>query len=200
MRNNHKNIAMEKEKFQAFVDETRSIWRKIKEEISKDIPEDLKEYIEEMLTESNKETGDEGEDAIEKMVISRGYITGRTANSETPSDVWAIKRIGDTVHIGLIQSKATKTSENPESLSNAKKIELRMFSRLVLRLFLKSDFIPQELKDMKVIVSNGYLGIVLDDKKGKIVKQEHYSVWSLRKHQANEAEFKKIAREFYNFK
>jgi len=160
--------------FKDFIEETRQLWQEQKEF-------KLEEWIEEMevlLEEMNSvEKGNIGEEHVIQLLSNREFYTIPTERSHTPSDICGIKLYKNYLHIVLIQVKTAKDQTEPEVLSKSKINELRIFTKFVLDRFKVSSLVPDEIKNYKPLISNGYAGVRLTDDDIQIVTSNSYTFW-----------------------
>ena len=160
--------------FEEFIEETRELWQKQKEDTISKIMEDIDLLLEEL---TSKEKGDIGEEHVEELLANREFYTVITKRSQTPSDVTGLRVSKNYVHIMLVQVKTAKVQKQPRVLSNQNICILRIFTKFVLDRFKESTTVPEEYKTKVLLISNGYVGIKIQDGEQTVMNSNAFTFW-----------------------
>lgn len=109
------------------------------------------------------EVGRKGEKVVQRILEHKEYTACLSPQSQTPADVWGMKKYRPFTHIALIQVKATK-ADTPYELTPAERSVLENFCRFVKDEWNTSFIIPDQEKKRPLIFSVGYAGIIFTGK------------------------------------
>lgn len=141
--------------FSEFIKECRSIYQK---------ENGLGDIINEF---TNYEIGNLGENYIKRKLSRLKYLIYLSPLSHTPADVWGLKLRSYFYHLSLFQVK-TSLNNSPRKLNVSDMKKFNEFARFVRDHFYISELVPKECKDKSLVVSYGYIGLVIkvtNDKK-----------------------------------
>ena len=145
--------------FKKFVDTIVSKWRKEKPTLIAKLG---------LALPANRIMGDWAEQAVVKNIktLKPEYEVYLSKGSQSPADVYAICKRQSFYHIMLIQVKSSKTIEDVIKLNEN---ELKLYFELGK--MVKQEFKKQypELKNKPLLVSIGYIAVLNEVKRRKVV-------------------------------
>lgn len=164
--------------FAQFVDETVQEYRRqTLSEKRAGFLEELEAIIEEQKV-SARWSGFLGEKAIQTRLEQCGYVTKLSPGSRSPSDIWGIKKVGDILHVAMVQSKASGKDGSPQRLTREEEADLFSFTTFVFRQFGSSETVPGNFKQMPRIVSASYAGVALEGPEVAYITSIYYGAHS----------------------
>jgi hypothetical protein len=123
----------------------------------------------------SKIIGDKGEDYIVELTRKNGYISYKTIRSWSDADVFSFSSdLSGFNHLMLTQVKATEKKEEPEILSDDDIESLKNYSAFVLKRWFESNVVPKEFKGNDLILSCGYVGVVIKGEQKELFSPEAY--------------------------
>ncbi|QYJ67973.1 hypothetical protein [Flavobacterium litorale] len=167
--------------FDLFVDEIVNSWRSDKFEGLNGPP-----------PTNNREAGDNAENYISRKIKKslKGYSCKKSLGSQTPADIFAIKKIDSYWHIMLIQVKSSIDKSKIVILNYDDKQKLNAFAKYLKRELLTSDLFTR-YKNSKIVISTGYAGVYYNTKTNRnyLVKTDYFNLF---RHKISQEDLKKI--------
>lgn len=128
-----------------------------------------------VVTESMKDISDEEEithfdvntvaqEAVaEVMRKSKGYDSLLEPRRKTPAQVWSILEYDEFLHIALTKVFVRMPIEHMVLNIEKEKHTLEHLCVMVLKMLLKSDSVPEDIKKKRIVVSSGIAEVSIDD-------------------------------------